>query len=330
MFRQWISLAGALSLGSIVAFMIYEDNREEVGLLKPNLLSPTSPLSSLEYSALLTVPTVFVEGASEGFDAYGRRINQCDTTEEEMSTSISSRDVAKLIQELGGVVDPTIQTWLVEKGWDDNFICFRLSDGRMIFVNSFSKQGELYRDSSSLLKQLNRDYKGYLETKRLSALADELRAQGKHGDSTELNSSPEYSLLEDEDFPNKVEVLIEGLRSHLGLPESALDRSIASVRVIDLAIEHTIGEEQALQEIFPNIVAYLGEVIRIRANGRWVMQKRSMLGALYPCIISSSGNAYDPARYAYRALSDSEEDFDLHDAVEMEIADILWPKFFSE
>ena len=63
------------------------------------------------------------------------------------------------------------------------------------------------------------------------------------------------------------------------------------------------------------------------------MRQGETSNAWYPYIISSSGNAYEPARYAYKALAHieaDEEELGLQDAVEMEMLDILWPDLLKK
>ncbi|MCY7274519.1 MAG: hypothetical protein LH702_12485 [Phormidesmis sp. CAN_BIN44] len=65
--------------------------------------------------------------------------------------------------------------------------------------------------------------------------------------------------------------MITELAAQLDIPIQQLDKSGNSLKVVDKAI-HRKGQSKCLEaEIFAPLVAYVGEVLRQRINGRWEM-----------------------------------------------------------
>jgi hypothetical protein len=65
-----------------------------------------------------------------------------------------------------------------------------------------------------------------------------------------------------------IDTLIDQLRSRMARSADDLDLSYQSPDVVSAYIER-IGVERAQREIYDQLVAYVGEVLRLRIDGRW-------------------------------------------------------------
>jgi hypothetical protein len=99
---------------------------------------------------------------------------------------------------------------------------------------------------------------------RWSAKVDEDARHGRH-DST--SHWAYYSQLKDRLISN-IDTLIAQLRSVMSRTRDELDFSCRSLDLVSEYVEG-IGIERAQRELYDHLVAYVGEVLRSRIQGRW-------------------------------------------------------------
>jgi len=119
---------------------------------------------------------------------------------------------------------------------------------------------------------------------RWSAKVDE---DAKCGRQSSVSHWAYYSPLGDRLISN-IDTLVAQLRSTMGRTSDDLD---FSYRSLDLASEYVegIGIERAQQELYDHLIAYVGEVLRSRIDGRWDIRTDNQ--EHYPYLV---GAKYDP------------------------------------
>ncbi len=104
---------------------------------------------------------------------------------------------------------------------------------------------------------------------RWTAKVDE---DAKHGRQSSVGHWAYYSALKHRLIAN-IDTLVAQLRSTMSRTADGLDFSYQSLDVVSAYVEG-IGVERAQQEIYDHLVAYVGEVLRLRIQGRWEVNDR--------------------------------------------------------
>lgn len=86
---------------------------------------------------------------------------------------------------------------------------------------------------------------------------------------------------------NKIDELIDELVKCLDIPRDQLDFSYKSLDILSNKAED-YGFEKIQAELYDNLVAYVGEVIRRRVKGYWVVRK-DYPGCEYPIVSVNQG-----------------------------------------
>jgi len=100
-------------------------------------------------------------------------------------------------------------------------------------------------------------------------------------------------------FAEGVEKNISALAALLGVPSASLDRSVDSLLLVDGGLSRMQTEES-----IPELVAYVGEVIREKVHGEWIMA-RGTEGISEPMIVAQNGIRYAPLAVVVRELDES-------------------------
>ena len=95
-----------------------------------------------------------------------------------------------------------------------------------------------------------------------------------------------YSKLKNR-LSENVEVLIRELSEISGIKLDHFNRSYKSLDLISQYLIE-IGYKPARQTLYDHLVAYVGEVLRVRSNGLWHTRADDKLG--YPCILGPKGD----------------------------------------
>lgn len=158
---------------------------------------------------------------------------------------------------------------------------YRLPGDKLLFVN---KRGR------GLLYESRQAYLDYLQ------------------DCRDYNSRPGHLFDmvmpgRDKTFLTEVPRLVDTLAEKLRIPRDQLDLSIDSMRLVDRRVRR---DRRALTpELYPELLAYVGEVIRAETGGRWVSIVADSDGeTLEPWILGPDGRGYKPFLVVSRALDE--------------------------
>jgi hypothetical protein len=92
-----------------------------------------------------------------------------------------------------------------------------------------------------------------------------------------------------QDFPQHVTELIDTLAVHLQIPRQQLDGSRESLTRLEKAVER-YGMHKSLEfPVFAGLLAYSGEIMIRRTNGRWLMQLDERSGVWEPWVLAADG-----------------------------------------
>lgn len=106
------------------------------------------------------------------------------------------------------------------------------------------------------------------------------------------------------DFPLHIARLIRELGTTLSLSDDDLDRSLRSLELLEEAIRAHGGGHAALKELFPNLVAYMGDVLIDRNGGSWYMLWRPDYAVWEPYVVTDAGEFCDPFTHLYDQLQE--------------------------
>jgi len=109
----------------------------------------------------------------------------------------------------------------------------------------------------------------------------------KHGRQGSTAHWAYYSTLKDR-LTSNIETLVAELRSRMSQTAEFLDLSYKSLDLVSEYVER-IGVERATLELYDHLVAYVGEVLRSRIDGRWNIRREDRQP--YPYLL---GAKYDP------------------------------------
>lgn len=178
--------------------------------------------------------------------------------------NVSKKEVQALLKQGGAIRDAL---------WDGVFATsYTLADGSELVVNRGKGSGTVYPDRAA--------YAAYL------ADMDSYQPQHVLADM----------LPQGEQFPEEVPRLIEEFARRYEIPRASLDCSWESLKLVERAVCR-LGPEDVLgsEELYPPLVAYLGEVIRKHVGGHWQMQLAQDDGKTWePYILGDNGLLYNP------------------------------------
>lgn len=97
-----------------------------------------------------------------------------------------------------------------------------------------------------------------------------------------------------------IEALVAQLRSMMSRTADELDFSYPSLDVVSAYVER-IGVERAQEGIYDHLVAYVGEVLRLRIRGRW--EVRNGDGQPYPYLVGAMHDPTMPINVVWEQLS---------------------------
>jgi hypothetical protein len=136
----------------------------------------------------------------------------------------------------------------------------------------------------------------FLRFVRWSAKVDE---DNKHGRQSAVGHWTSYSALKQRLTAN-IDTLVAQLRSTISPAADQLDFSYRSLDSVSAYVEG-IGVERAQQEIYDHLVAYVGEVLRLRIQGHWEINGRDRQP--YPYLVGADYDATMPINVVWEQLS---------------------------
>jgi hypothetical protein len=131
---------------------------------------------------------------------------------------------------------------------------------------------------------------------RWSAKVDE---DARHGRQGSTRHWAYYSPLKDRLISN-IDSLIAQLRSTMSRTPDELDFSYKSLDLVSEYVEG-IGIERAQHELYDHLVAYVGEVLRLRIHGRWDVRGDDRRP--YPYLVGAKYDPVMPINVVWRELS---------------------------
>jgi hypothetical protein len=155
-----------------------------------------------------------------------------------------------------------------------------LSDGRVVLVFETGK-GILYSSREALLSLV-------------TAVEEMAKTRPEH---------PAKQLLpQGEKFLAAIDGLVDGLAREIGVHRSELDRTEASLDVLEAGIKRVGAREFLTPALMPMLVAYVGEVMRAATKGRWQMAFDENTSAWEPLVVGEAGQVHQPFALAYTEL----------------------------
>lgn len=104
-----------------------------------------------------------------------------------------------------------------------------------------------------------------------------------------------------ERFAEMVPDLIASLPHELRMQGKTLDFTGESVAEIDRAIRRQSRSDLLRVEVYSALIAYVGEVMRVRTGSRWEMEQDPRDHLWTPMVVTPVGKRYSPARF-YKEL----------------------------
>jgi hypothetical protein len=121
----------------------------------------------------------------------------------------------------------------------------------------------------------------------------------RHGRQSSVSHWTYYSVLKDRLTAN-IDTLVAQLRSIMSRTAGELDSSYQSLDLVSGYVE-AIGVERAQQEIYDHLVAYVGEVLRLRIQGRWEVNSRDRQP--HPYLVGAMHDPTMPINVVWEQLS---------------------------
>jgi hypothetical protein len=177
--------------------------------------------------------------------AHKRTLNKRRLTKRQVQELISSG--ARPCPDLSVTLEPTLLRPLVYELEGDRYL---LVFGEQ--VPGLGGKGDIYAAD---------DFHRFV---RWTAKVEE---DAKHGRQSSVGHWTYYSALKDRLVAN-IDTLVAQLRSTVSRTADELDFSYQSLDIVSAYVDG-IGVERAQQEIYDHLVAYVGEVLRLRVHGHW-------------------------------------------------------------
>jgi hypothetical protein len=134
---------------------------------------------------------------------------------------------------------------------------------------------------------------------RFARWTAKVEEDAKHGRQSSVGHWAYYSVLRDRLIAN-IDTLVVQLRSIMSQTADELDLTYRSLDVVSAYVEG-IGVERAQQEIYDHLVAYVGEVLRLRIQGRWAVNDRDRQP--HPYLVGAMHDPTMPINVVWQELS---------------------------
>lgn len=186
---------------------------------------------------------------------------------------LSKKEVKALV-DAEGELDSAMTAVFREKrnGHTDEPKVYKLSGNRYLYVFderdiSLPGKGDIYTEEEML---------------RHIEWLEDVRAISARGGGNSVGDWRYYSKLDNE-LITHVDELVQQLSEVSNAAQTDLDYSYKSLNQVSRYLK-SIGYKQARTELFDHLVAYVGEVLRLRSGGRWHIALESIESG-YPCIL---------------------------------------------
>lgn len=125
-----------------------------------------------------------------------------------------------------------------------------------------------------------------------------VREDSTQGRGSSISHWAYYSELKQQLISN-ADRLIEQLRSTMSRSRDELDLSYKSLDIVSKFVED-IGVERAQKELYDHLVAYVGEVLRLRMDGRWEVDRKH--DPPYPYLVGPRHRVTMPINVVWQEL----------------------------
>lgn len=227
-----------------------------------------------------------------------KTLNSRRLTRREVQALISSG--ARPRPDLSATLEQTFVT-----GYKEQPHVYELGDDRYLYV--FDEQqpglggkGDIYPADT------------FLRFVRWTAKAREDSGQGR---GNAVSHWAYYSRLKHQLISN-VDLLIEQLRSTMSRSPDDLDLSYKSLAIVSQFVEG-IGVERAQKELYDHLVAYVGEVLRLRMDGRWEVDRKH--DPAYPYLVGPRHGVTMPINVVWQELTGGLDPVNLRAAAANEV-----------
>jgi hypothetical protein len=126
-----------------------------------------------------------------------------------------------------------------------------------------------------------------------------VRADARHGRQGSVSHWAYYSPLKNRLIDN-VDRLVDELRAKMSQTADELDLSYRSLDLVSDYVE-SFGVERALVELYDHLVAYVGEVLRLRIHGRWDIRTEDLHP--FPYVAAAKYNPVTPINVVWEEIS---------------------------
>jgi hypothetical protein len=144
--------------------------------------------------------------------------------------------------------------------------------------------------------------KGYIhaadEFRRLLRWLATVDENAKHGRQGSVEHWAYYSSHKHRLISN-IDTLVAQLRSAMSRTADDLDFSYRSLDIVSAYVED-IGAERAQQELYDHLVAYVGEVLRLRIQARWEVRRDDLQP--YPYLVGATHDPIMPINVVWERL----------------------------
>lgn len=204
---------------------------------------------------------------------------------------LTKRQVQELIESEGRLHEEFTEFFeqTSSTGYKDQPQVYELSDDRFLFVFdpkgiSIPGKGDIYSREHFL---------------RMIRWTQKVREDYANGRGSSIERWIYYSKHRVQ-LVDKIDELIDELVKCLVISYNQLDFSYKSLDILSDKAEN-YGSEKVQAELYDNLVAYVGEVIRRRVKGHWVVIRKDYPGCEYP-IVSVNQGVLMPINVVWREL----------------------------
>src|SRR5437016_4203611 len=134
---------------------------------------------------------------------------------------------------------------------------------------------------------------------RFARWTAKVEEDARHGRQSSVQHWVYYSVLKDR-LISEIDTLVAQLRSTISLRADGIDFSYKSLDVVSEYVEG-VGVERAQQELYDHLVAYVGEVLRLRIQGRWEVRRAEP--RVYPYLVGVNHDPVMPINVVWGELS---------------------------
>lgn len=155
------------------------------------------------------------------------------------------------------------------------FEVYLLDNGEVLMVDRSDGTGNLYDNKAALEYNLAAVQKSACESK-----------------------APRHILKDvfpyDESFPAVIPHLLDELNERLHVDSLVLDKSLESLKKLSILIQE-FGLRKALNELYPHLVAYIGEVLIYESAGCWEMRRAELDSSIWePYVLAKNSVVMNP------------------------------------